>query len=239
MMSHLRIPALLLLLVGALSAQNPVEVVDLPGNAPLSLAAVGTPESLRLDLVVNPDWHLYARDVGGGVPVSITLREESDYRAKGPIILPTSADGTLTGSFSISVPLERVGKGTRLEASFAFMACDPLACLPPMSVTLRGDLAPRRVLLVVGAIEAREKGMADFLRSRGFVCDLTTYGDVTPAACEAHDVVLADSRLFGQLKTKIATAKALPRTATPIVAVGFLGTELIEAHGLAMTSGYI
>jgi len=32
---------------------------------------------------------------------------------------------------------------------------------------------------------------------------------------------------------------AFPRTDTPIVAVGFYGTELIEAHTVAMTSGYI
>ena len=33
--------------------------------------------------------------------------------------------------------------------------------------------------------------------------------------------------------------QAFPRTDTPIVAVGFFGTELIERHGVAMTSGYI
>ncbi|MFT4843608.1 MAG: hypothetical protein ACI90M_004088, partial [Candidatus Azotimanducaceae bacterium] len=30
-----------------------------------------------------------------------------------------------------------------------------------------------------------------------------------------------------------------PQTVAPIVAVGFWGTELIEAHKVAMTSGYI
>jgi hypothetical protein len=45
--------------------------------------------------------------------------------------------------------------------------------------------------------------------------------------------------LFGQGAKVRAQVLQFPRTHTPIVAVGFYGTELIEAHGVAMTSGYI
>jgi hypothetical protein len=51
--------------------------------------------------------------------------------------------------------------------------------------------------------------------------------------------VLADSKLFGKGLKVRQRVREFPRTTSPIVAVGFYGTELIEAHGLAMTSGYI
>jgi hypothetical protein len=63
---------------------------------------------------------------------------------------------------------------------------------------------------------------------------------VDTRACDAHDVVLADSKLFRENeKGSFGRARGFPQTASPIVAVGFLGTELIEGHRIAMTSGYI
>jgi hypothetical protein len=57
--------------------------------------------------------------------------------------------------------------------------------------------------------------------------------------CDAADIVLADSDVFQKHGVKIDVVRKFPRTSSPVVAVGFLGTELIEAHGLALTSGYI
>ncbi|MHC4940936.1 MAG: hypothetical protein ACYTHK_18500 [Planctomycetota bacterium] len=66
------------------------------------------------------------------------------------------------------------------------------------------------------------------------------YPEVTTRECDAADVVLADSRLFRKNASgALGRARAFPKTASPIVAVGYLGTELIEGHGIAMTSGYI
>jgi hypothetical protein len=63
---------------------------------------------------------------------------------------------------------------------------------------------------------------------------------VTKRTCDTHDVVLADSKLFriGEAGS-IQRAHGFPETTSPIVAVGFLGTKLIEGQRIAMASGYI
>ena len=69
---------------------------------------------------------------------------------------------------------------------------------------------------------------------------VTTYAKVDTRACDRHDVVLADSKLFRKNeKGSVNRARGFPATRTPIVAVGFLGTELVEGQKIAMTSGYI
>lgn len=99
---------------------------------------------------------------------------------------------------------------------------------------------PIGVLLVVDNEDARSARIADFLKKGGMAPKVTTYADVTARACDSADVVLADSKLFR--KNAAGTrgrAIAFPKTESPIVAAGYLGTELIEAQGIAMTSGYI
>ncbi len=56
---------------------------------------------------------------------------------------------------------------------------------------------------------------------------------------QQQDVVVADSDVFQKHGVGMDVVERFPRTATPIVAVGFIGTQLCEAHGVAMTSGYI
>ncbi len=100
--------------------------------------------------------------------------------------------------------------------------------------------APRSVLLVVDQEDARSERIAAFLRQGGMTPKVTTYEKVTVRACDGVDVVLADSKLFDRNAAgSRARARKFPKTSSPIVAVGYLGTELIEAHGIAMTSGYI
>ena len=119
------------------------------------------------------------------------------------------------------------------------MVCDPLECLEPMQVALSGELEALEVLLVVEERGERAQRIADFLVARGFEATTTTYAEATADACEAVDVVLADSRLFLETREARDAALAFPESPTPIVGVGFLATEMFEAHGLAMTSGYI
>lgn len=138
------------------------------------------------------------------------------------------------------LPLKKKGRGRFVRARFDFMACDPLQCLPPMSVHVGGDMRPLAVLLVVDREDERSARIATFLKENGIAPKVTTYTDVTTRACDAHDVVLADSRLFRKNdKSAVGRARVFPRTKSPIVAVGFLGTELIEGQKIAMTSGYI
>ena len=83
------------------------------------------------------------------------------------------------------------------------------------------------------------RGVASFLGGRGLAVTTSTYDKVSSKLCDAHDVVLAASKLFRQDGAGGRKASSFPRTKTAILAVGFLGTRLIENHGLAMTSGYI
>jgi len=99
---------------------------------------------------------------------------------------------------------------------------------------------PLDVLVVVDQPDARSERIAALLKQDGMAPKVTTYEKVTKRACDAVDVVLADSKLFRKnVAGSVGRARAFPKTESPIVAVGFLGTELIEGHGIAMTSGYI
>ena len=234
-----------LLLAGleGLSAQSPLKVAGLAADAPLSIKAVATASRLTIDVTMEPEWHLYARDVGGGQPVAVTLPEQGAFVAAGKLIVPKSADGHLSGSFRLELPIRAQGRHGSLAATFAFMACDPLACLPPMEVSITGDVARDSrvtVLLAVDVDDDRSARITGFLEENGFKVKVRTYAQAKGPECDAHDVVLFDSKLFRKsAKGSRKLARGFPRTKTPIVAVGFLGTELIEAHGLAMTSGYI
>ena len=225
------------------AAQEPVKVADLPAEAPLTLAVSASTEALTLDVKMKPGWYLYAADVGGGQPVSMTIDPGSDFVARGALVLPNAKEGKLQGAFRLVLRLKKNGPGNAIACRFDFMACDPLQCLPPMSVEITGELkaaqAGLKVLLVVDQEDARSKRVSDFLRKNGLSPTLRTYGTVTTSVCDAHDVVLTDSKVFRKSRESAGRARAFPRTSSPIVAVGFLGTELIEGHGIAMTSGYI
>ena len=212
----------------------------MPAEAPLKVYASATPDALTVVVRMDPGWHLYASDVGGGQPVSVSVERGSEFVANGALVVPEGSEGKLTGTFRLVLPLKKKGRGKVVRGRFDFMACDPLVCLPPMSVRLHGELRPLKVLVVVDAEDARSKRLADFLRDGGMAPAITTYAKVDTRACDAHDVVLADSKLFRKNeKGSIGRARAFPQTASPIVAVGFLGTELVEGHRIAMTSGYI
>jgi hypothetical protein len=229
----------LLATAASIVAQTPLSVAGLGANAPLTIRAHATRELLTVDLVLQPEWHVYANDVGGGQPVTVRLPPDSAFAANGALRLPPDIDGKLTGKVRLELPIVGKGEGAGLKAVLEFAVCDPLLCLPPMEVTIAGEVRGLGVLLVVDEPDARSARIAAFLRARGFTVDVTTYADVTAEQCNRHDVVLADSKLFGKGLKVRQRVREFPRTTSPIVAVGFYGTELIEAHGLAMTSGYI
>ena len=115
-------------------------------------------------------------------------------------------------------------------------------CLPPIVLELRSDAAPGgplRVLLVAIDDGERTQRIAKFLTASGFLPTVTTYADVTAELCDAHDVVIADSPIFMQTRGKKVPVDRFPKTTAPIVAVGFLGTRVLEANKIAMACGYI
>ena len=233
--------AAILLIASTASAQ--IRIEGLPDEAPFTLEAKANATHLVLDVAMQPEWHLYAEDVGGGQPVSLSLLDSSDFASAGSLVTPESADGKLRGSFRLELPLQARRDGGRIEARFDFMACDPLACLQPMSATIVGTIetsAPLRVLLAVDEASERSDRIAKLLSAHKIGVSVQPYKTLTKQACDAADVVLADSKLFRKdAKGTRQLVLEFPKTSSPIVAVGFLGTELIEAHGIAMTSGYI
>lgn len=234
--------ALALLLMGGAAAQTPLAVRGLPENAPVAVVASATDRVLLVDLTFDDQWHGYSRDVGGGMPVGLALDEECDYVAQGEARFPADEDGVLEGRVRLRLPIEAAtdGAGPReLRATVHLQVCDALECLAPMTLEIAGEVEAVEVLLVTPAEDEHRDRVAAWLEERAFVVRTATYATVTAEACDGADVVLADSRRFRENGDATGAVKRFPRTQSPIVAVGFLGTELVEAHGVAMTSGYI
>lgn len=223
--------------------QTPLTIKGLSENAPLSLTASATSSRLLLDVTMKSEWHVYSRDVGGGQPVAISMAKKSGFKASGALVLPPSISGKLTNSFRLELPIQALDTKGLLQATFEFMACDPLACMPPMTVEISGEIPTQKrikVLLAVDVEDDRSKRIVEFLNTNGFATTVKTYAAITKANSDAHDVILLDSKRFGSsTRNARKDVLAFPKSETPMVAVGFLGTELIEAHGIAMTSGYI
>ena len=147
--------------------------------------------------------------------------------------------GQLSGNVRLSLPMVPIALGRELRASFELQVCDALECLPPMSLRLSGEVETVSVLLVVAERGERADRIVHWVRGRGFDVEIETYEEVSLETCDAHDVVLADSDVFQKHGVGRDVIARFPKTASPVVGVGFIGTQLIEAHGLAMTSGYI
>jgi hypothetical protein len=123
---HLIGTHLVLALLGATAAaQQPLDVAGVPADAPFTVWASATPESLTLDVEMKPGWHMYARDVGGGQPVSVTMGPRSNFVAGGKLVVPQGEDGKLTDSFRLVQPLKKRGGGNALAARFEFADVRP------------------------------------------------------------------------------------------------------------------
>lgn len=219
--------------------QAPLSVSGLPEGAPCSVAASATGRALILELDIGRGWHAYSRDTGGGMPVRVTIDETCGFRAAGPLAAPEGEDGRLRGAVRLSLPLDPRDESRILRATLELQICDALECLEPMSIRISGAVRQISVLLVVAAAGDRAERIAGFLRARDFNTGIATYEDVAMEDCDARDVVVADSDVFRRHGVSAAVVKRFPATSSPVVAVGFLGTQLVAAHGLAMTSGYI
>ncbi|MEM9379591.1 MAG: hypothetical protein AAGB93_06530 [Planctomycetota bacterium] len=216
-----------------------VTIDGLSDEAPFTMTATLDRARLIVDLVLEDDWHAYSRDVGGGAPVQISMADHEHPSVLGALHVPQPEDGELSGRVRLEQWLELDEGQTDVDVFLSLTVCDALQCLPPFRIRLQGEVSPVRVLLVADQRDERADRVTTFLEERGFSVRVTTYGAVSREDCDAHDVVLADSKGFEQIRDLRAVARSFPKSETPLVAVGILGTELVEAHGLAMTSGYI
>jgi hypothetical protein len=151
--------------------------------------------------------------------------------------------GEITGKAELVLPLRHTGAHAGLLARCSFTTCDALQCLPPMEAVI--STAPTVLLVVVERGERADR-IASFLAEHGFRTTVATYDKVQAAECDASDVVVADSTTFNQLEGKkgqrrdaLAAVEKFPLTRAPLVAVGFLGTQLLKAQKVSMASGYV
>jgi hypothetical protein len=230
--------ATLLVVVAPLVAQARLSV-SVPHAQDCDVRATATDWELRLELRLADGFHAYARDVGGGGPVTLKLDPACGYEAAGPLLPPADKGGKVFGAAVWRLPIRPQRAGAELRATAWLQVCDELMCHAPERVELSGRPGGFPVLLVSGARDERSGRIADFLAARGLDVDVTTYAEATAAMCERAEVVLCDSKRFRETAKVREHVLAFPQTTTPIVAVGFFGTELVEAHGVAMTSGYV
>lgn len=236
-MIHARFLLWLLAACAAAVGQIPVRASGLEIDQ-VQLRASVSSEALIVDLDIAEGWHAYVRDVGGGMPLAIELADDCDFVAAGALQVPPDRDGEVSGKVRWQLPVTARGKGRDLRAVVTFQVCDALECLAPAEVELR-NAPPPNVLLVVDQEDERSARVVKLLKAHRLTVDVVTYDAVTAAQCDGHDVVLADSKRFREGKRIRKQVLGFPRTQSPIVAVGFWGTELVEAHKVAMTSGYI
>lgn len=235
-----RLPALLWWMVASasLTAQVPL-TVSVPNAQDCRVTAAATPSELQLTLALADGFHAYTEDTGGGGPVTISLDPACGYEAAGALQVPENDAGQVSGVATWRLPIRPTGGPSELRATVWLQVCDELLCHAPERVELSGDPVGFSVLLVTGERGERAARLAAFLAARGMQVTTATYADVTGPMCDLYAVVLCDSKRFRQTAKVRELVRAFPKTETPIVAVGFFGTELIEAHGVAMTSGYI
>lgn len=226
-------------------------VKGMQADDPFTLAAKASETRLTLAIHLKEGWHMYGRDVGGGQPVEVKILDGSCFRAAGKLTVPMDEKGEITGDATLTLPLRRNKKGRVLRVSFSFVVCDALMCLPPRDITLQtaamaaaGKPEKLTVLLVTLDDHKRAARIKSFLEARGFGCSVTHFKDVQKEACDRHDLVLTDSPNADQAASRTSMrarqhAIAFPETKSPIITTGFLGTELLEAHKIAMASGYI
>ena len=213
---------------GGAIASAQVEVSGVPADAPYRVAATVDRARLVIDVTLEDGRRAAAVEVHAA---GRTLAEHL-----GELRTPT---GELTGNLRLIQRLTLPGDVVAIDAALRLTVDGADGRVEPTDIRVTGRVAPLRLLLVVDAEDARARRVGDFLRQRGFAVDTTTYADVSAGECDAHDVVVADSKLFSETRAARRHIGEFPKTASPIVAVGLLGTRLIEAHGLAMTSGYI
>jgi hypothetical protein len=228
-----------------------LRVKGMKSDDPFTLVAKATETQLTLDIHLQAGWHMYGRDVGGGQPVQVKILDASCFRAAGKLAVPMDEKGKITGDATLTLPLRRAKEGRTLRASFSFMVCDALMCLPPREITLQTAAMPAakkpqklKVLLVTLDDKDRSARIKAFLEARGFGCTVTHFKDVRKDECDRHDLVLTDSPNVDEATFRASMrarkhAIAFPEISSPIIAVGYLGTELLEAHKIAMACGYI
>lgn len=212
-------------------------------NGRVQAKAAATIDQIFITVTIESEWHIYAPGSKAGVPLTVKMNEGSDFSLAGDIHVEQNEKGEVGGVATIRIPIERSGEGNKLDFDFDYQACDALECEEPVRLNFVGDVSnqgPRKVLLVVDANDERAQRISKLISDAGIDCETHLYKDeLSREFCDSFDVVITDCPGFRNSRDGLAAVEKFPRTDTPIIAVGFLGTRLIENHKLALTSGYI
>lgn len=212
-------------------------------DGPVEAKAMATGDQVFITVTIEPEWHIYAPGSKAGVPFTVKMNDGSNFQLAGDIHVDQNEKGEVGGVATIRIPITSTGDGSKLDLLFDYQACDALECEEPVRLQFTGevfDTSPRRVLLVVDANDERTQRISELITGAGMECETHLYKDeLSREVCDSFDVVVTDCPGFRNSKDGFAGVSKFPLTDTPIVAVGFLGTNLIENHKLALTSGYI
>lgn len=214
-----------------------------PESERVESTAWTTNSQLFIHVAIENEWHIYAPGSKAGVPFAIKMMDESDFELNGEVHVVQDAKGVVSGNTTIRVPIKKKGDGNQLQFYFDYQACDALECNQPERLEFMGKVeqtGPQRVLLLVDADNERAQRIKTLIEDSGIQCTVKPYADdLTSNLLDAFDVVVTDCPGFRNSRSGLDAVKDFPKTQTPILASGFLGTQLIENHQLAMTSGYI
>ena len=98
-----------------------LEIQGQNAGDPFELSARASASLLKLEVVLDPGWHMYGRNTAGGVPVGLEVLSGSSFAAAGALKVDVDADGKITGKATITLPLRRTAKGKILRVNFSFM----------------------------------------------------------------------------------------------------------------------
>lgn len=185
---------------------------------------------------------MYAPGSKAGMPVTLKSLENSDYDVTGEIVVPQNKKGEVSGAVVFRTPIKKNEGGKHLAVEFSYQVCEGRICLPPSNCEFSGEPSkgPVDVLLMVGEEGERTDRIAAMLTSEGFDCTTRTYESRPEKAyCDRFDVVIVDSELYDKSKSLGKLATKFPKTRAPMVAVGYIGCQVVKSHQIAMASGYM
>jgi hypothetical protein len=116
------------------AANEPLAVKGLDGDEVVAIEARADDRMLRIEVKVQPGYHLYPPGSQEGVPIAVELDPRSAFAAAGPLVAPRRPH--LEGTVRLELPLQRKGPGDALVARFTWQACDEQMCFPPATVTI-------------------------------------------------------------------------------------------------------
>ena len=148
---------------------------------------------LTLDVAVKSPWHVFGKGAEDGQPVRVEFLEGSSFGAASELQLPPGRKGVLEGSFRITLPLKRTGKGDKILAELVYQACNEEICMPPKRLKIEESVtaAKRKPLSPSTRSDVKRRdrfidGMEVHLEKGSTVKAEKLAGQLDPAGCASR-----------------------------------------------------